>query len=327
MLSSAYYKQKIIGFFSVLKSNIRFDNHCGATDINKECEDFFINIFNTIYDLNLINLNTEKKNYPGLDIGDYDKRIAFQITYDNKKTKIIHTLEEIQKYNLKKVFDSCKILILSEKKQYKLDNLKPLMDDLLFNPETDIIDLKNVLTEINKCDLNKIEYIANYIQRQFSNPSSLWAPSFLVKAPPLSMTDRIEEIYQEICNTITWDYFDRIRNFSFGTKIRKEVLDPIFYISSLYEKIGSFAQSVVSMRNFPEIVQQHLSKSNNLCIAAMEFEDKFFQQACPGDNFYTFVTRDQYNGIQRDYWRAYIKETEEKFQKFIKTFESDFMMK
>lgn len=322
-----YCKQVIIWFFSHLKTDITFNNLCGSTDINRECEDFFKDIFNIMYDYELINLNTERPNFPGVDIGDYKNMIAFQITCKNDKSKIIHTLEEIQIHNLKKYFKSFKILILSKKKQYNFDNIKSLMNDLSFNPLTDIIDLEYLVNEINKCSLNKLELIAQYIQQQSSNPFSVQKPLFFGKTSQLSATDRIEEVYYEICNTITWEVFDRLRNTTLDTKIRREKLEPIFHISSLYDKISYFVTSTGSLINLPTEVQKHLSISNNLCLAAMEFEDTFFQQACPGDGFYTFVTREQYNGPQRDYWRDYVKETEGKLQKFIKTLEADFIVK
>jgi len=62
------------------RESIRTSGWVGNTDKMKSCENLFRDIFNAMYDLKLINLNTEQNNYPDIDLGDSDSGICYQIT-------------------------------------------------------------------------------------------------------------------------------------------------------------------------------------------------------------------------------------------------------
>jgi len=63
----------------------------GYTDKMKSCENLFRDIFNGMYDLNLINLNTEQSNYPDIDLGDSDSGICYQITCEKNVAKKVES--------------------------------------------------------------------------------------------------------------------------------------------------------------------------------------------------------------------------------------------
>lgn len=82
MISRGKYIGEIVDATSLLQSKIATRASLGFFDINKFCEDFACELLNIVHNYNLSNLNSERSNEAGMDLGDKEKRIAFQITSD-----------------------------------------------------------------------------------------------------------------------------------------------------------------------------------------------------------------------------------------------------
>ena len=95
MISRGIIIGKIVDDLASLKYQIETRNKLGQLDLTKFCEDFFREVLNTTYGLNLKNLNDERSNEPGIDLGDDKAQIAFQVTSKNKLSKIHDTLNKI----------------------------------------------------------------------------------------------------------------------------------------------------------------------------------------------------------------------------------------
>jgi len=86
-------------------------------DINKIAEGISQQLLNLVYDYNLVDLNEERINYPGIDLGDRKAGIAFQVTARTDLAKIRDSLDKYVKYGLDKDFPAgVRFLILNEKK-------------------------------------------------------------------------------------------------------------------------------------------------------------------------------------------------------------------
>lgn len=72
----------------------------GYTDLNLILEDFFKDVLNIIHGTNLANLNQERSNNPGLDLGDKGRKIAYQITSRNKADKFKETFSSLTREQL-----------------------------------------------------------------------------------------------------------------------------------------------------------------------------------------------------------------------------------
>ncbi|MBK7589515.1 MAG: SMEK domain-containing protein [Bacteroidetes bacterium] len=98
---------------------------------------------NTVYGLNLKNLNALRSNNPGLDLGDESKEIAFQVSSQKTSTKINETLEKITKEQIA-LFKKVKVLIIGEKQNsYTLN--KKNCKKCNFNEDEDIVDINSLL--------------------------------------------------------------------------------------------------------------------------------------------------------------------------------------
>ncbi|WP_041232919.1 SMEK domain-containing protein [Cylindrospermum stagnale] len=118
MITRGYFIGEIIDELANIANQV--DNRCklGLIDLNKYLEDFFKEILNKILDISLENLNNERSNAPGLDLGDSLKGKAFQITSEKTSDKINHTLKTIVDNNIDQYKDIYVLIIGYKQKKY-----------------------------------------------------------------------------------------------------------------------------------------------------------------------------------------------------------------
>lgn len=157
---------------SRFKSEVEILSKDGLYDINLHSENVLIPILNNIYNLNLTNANTIKKNYPGIDLIDNANRIAFQVTSTTTITKIKHTLKEFIHSKAYQEIDVLFVFILTDKqKKYKEEGIKDILSNLFdFEPIQHIIDISNIFTKLNNTlDRKKIELVQELLSQEFSD--------------------------------------------------------------------------------------------------------------------------------------------------------------
>ncbi|WP_242310169.1 SMEK domain-containing protein [Bacillus cereus group sp. BfR-BA-01524] len=108
--------EDIIKSLSLLQYYVKFSsNKLGLHDINKTCEAFFCELFNILWGNNYKRLEFEKKNYPGIDLGDKTRKHSMQITSDGLKEKLWNTIEKFEKNELYKEYNLLIHFIIGEK--------------------------------------------------------------------------------------------------------------------------------------------------------------------------------------------------------------------
>ncbi len=123
----------------------------GRLDLNLISEDAWIPILKEVYQCpNLVNLNRKHKNFPGIDLGDEQDRVAFQITSSTDIDKVKSTLEQFKKRNYKNSFDELYIFTLRTKqKSYSQEAIdKVIGHDIRFDVKEHIIDPGDILAAI-----------------------------------------------------------------------------------------------------------------------------------------------------------------------------------
>lgn len=156
---------KIIDDLARLMSQIELRNKVGLLDLTKISEDFFRELLNVVYDLNLNNLNDERSNEPGIDLGDIKSRTAFQITSTRTSEKISNTLEKITDQQLEE-YDNFKILIIG-KKQTTYSITEELLEKTHFKTDKNILDLFDITREIATLEIDKLEDLFMFFKRSF----------------------------------------------------------------------------------------------------------------------------------------------------------------
>lgn len=164
MITRGYYIGQIIDELSSVTEKVRNRAKLGLTDIHVHLEDFYRNILNITLSLNLKNLNQEKKNSPGLDLGDETEGIAFQVTGTKSSSKINKTLEKAAGQLAK--FPKIKILTLQNKQgSYSIE--EKLAKPFSFT-EDDIWDVNSVLNKIMYLEIDKLQMLSELISRELA---------------------------------------------------------------------------------------------------------------------------------------------------------------
>lgn len=132
---------------AILRYEIEHNQSMGDLSLNIYGENYFRDIFNLVYGLNLQNANFEySENFPHIDLIDKKKKVAYQITTNRKAGKIGHTTQflekpEFQDYQLK-------IYYLLEKAESRKQIDK-----------VELLDYRNLVMAINNLDGEKLEQL------------------------------------------------------------------------------------------------------------------------------------------------------------------------
>ncbi|MCU4578040.1 SMEK domain-containing protein [Acinetobacter courvalinii] len=163
MITRGYYIANIIDDLALISSQIKLRAGLNLTDLNIYLEDFCKWLLNEIYDLELENLNKERSNEPGLDLGDIKNKIAYQITSTKTLDKIKKTLAKSKDKG--GIYESINILILQPKQdKYSLKNVK-YAHQLKFK-ENNIKDFNDLCRDIIPLDLDKLEKIYKRVKKE-----------------------------------------------------------------------------------------------------------------------------------------------------------------
>jgi len=144
----------------------------GRADINHVSEVVLVPLLSKVYGYqNLVNLNqTEKVNYPAIDLGDPVARVAFQVTSTSNSTKVKETLEKFVNHELYKKYDHLIIYNLAEKQSsYSGEGFDDIIQSkFAFNKDKDIIDYRDVLKVVSSFQIDDALEILHMLEANFS---------------------------------------------------------------------------------------------------------------------------------------------------------------
>lgn len=156
-----------------LEHYVHIENANGEYSVNKISENLLLGFFNILFNANFENANYSLSvNYPGIDIVDYNKKIALQITSDNSSKKILETVQMIHDKEIYKLVSDFYIYILDRKKKYR--NLQNRIDNrtknLFIFDEKNIYDSASIYVHLNQLgDSDKIESMKQYLVSWFGD--------------------------------------------------------------------------------------------------------------------------------------------------------------
>lgn len=158
------YIKKVAYFLAVLEVNIRNTGFLRLLDLNIVAETFFADFLNILHGLKLENLNNiDRSNMPGIDLGDTDNKIAYQVTSTKTGEKIQKTIDKFIKEELHKKFDSLNILILGTKQQtYNTVQTH----GLAFSVKDNILDIKDLINALEVLTGDKLKSLCGLIERE-----------------------------------------------------------------------------------------------------------------------------------------------------------------
>ncbi|MBD3905415.1 SMEK domain-containing protein [Chryseobacterium sp. Ch-15] len=225
MISRGFIIGQLIDDLALLQQKIIFRNKIGYLDLTKVCEDFFKEILNVILDYNLSNLNANRSNEPGLDLGDLHNKIAVQVTSQRKTEKINDTLRKISEEN-RLIYERFIVFIIGQKQNsYAIDHALATTNN--FDKDSDIIDIDFLIKHIAVADEIKLTALQKIFKREMRN--------VVVELEPISSDGDFESsIYNFIeavpstppKNTIVYDrFYNTLSNQEFFTKLYNELAE------------------------------------------------------------------------------------------------------
>lgn len=140
-----------------IAESIKINNKNNLTDINVICEEIFGQILNKLYDINLVSMSAEVSgNFIAVDLVDYKKRIAYQVTSRCDRNKIERTVQKFNDSELYNDIDELRFLILnSVEHNYNGADIIHLKSGKEFSYTKDIMNFNKLIGEIEK--KNEIE--------------------------------------------------------------------------------------------------------------------------------------------------------------------------
>ncbi|WP_343668427.1 SMEK domain-containing protein [Chitinophaga sp.] len=130
---------------------LRLTNGITLFDGNKLAEPLVLKILNLLYGLDLIDLNDEKINTPGIDLGDKQAGVAFQVTIRTDADKVIETLRKASSHNFAGDYpNGIRFFVLNDGGKFKFGRIKP--DSILasFDENRDIVYLEDVAKQVKR---------------------------------------------------------------------------------------------------------------------------------------------------------------------------------
>ncbi len=136
---------------------IQINNKNNLTDINVICEEIFGQILNKLYDINLVSVSVEVSgNFIAVDLVDYKKRIAYQVTSRYDRKKIEQTIQKFNDSGMHNDIDELRFLILnSVEHNYNNPDIVYLRSGKEFSFTKNVMNFKKLIREIEK--KNEIE--------------------------------------------------------------------------------------------------------------------------------------------------------------------------
>lgn len=146
----------------VYRQYVVLNNKEGKTDINRDTQDFFVELGNELFWFNLKNADYENKNQDSFDLESCDKKFVIQVTSTTTAAKIKSGLEIFRdKYRTQ--FSRFKMRFVWRRGEIRKDYSE---HSQYFDVRADIIDIDTVSNEINKIlDEGRLLKILNIIEK------------------------------------------------------------------------------------------------------------------------------------------------------------------
>jgi hypothetical protein len=161
LITRGHYLGEIIDDLSTLAAQVKMRNALGFTDLSVYAENFFRDVLNILLDGHLVNLNSERSNAPGLDLGDPAKKFGVQVTSSAGTAKVNDTLSKITSEH-SKVYS--KIVVLGMNKRQRSYTLDPALTAKYSFTEDDIWDLDSLARKAVSLEIDPLRQLYRLIR-------------------------------------------------------------------------------------------------------------------------------------------------------------------
>ena len=166
-----------------LSATVKGASAMGQTDIHRLSETIVCPVLKIILDLPALrNLNSaERKNFPGIDLGDSTVGLGIQVTARADAPKIRNTIRTCIRNRVYHTYPHLRFFVLTEKQSaYRLDFKDELRGKLEFDPQVDILDYTDILAAASKLGVAELSVVDDALEADLGIRSPLSMPSSVV---------------------------------------------------------------------------------------------------------------------------------------------------
>ncbi len=206
---------KINDYLARYRLFVEQENRANRYNINIRAETFFIPILRVLFKCpHLENVNIEKNNTPGIDLGDRKKRIAIQVTSEKTSKKVVDSLSKFLDNKFYETFDRLIIFIIQDRQRtysdsripYFVQQIKEKNQSFCFEIKKDIVDLAWISKEITSMQVDQLIEILHIfmleVEGDFVSPLSKY-PSVSRLYDDIDLfSDNRKELFQEIIQRV-----------------------------------------------------------------------------------------------------------------------------
>lgn len=161
MLTRGYFIGEIVDDLANLGGQVRMRNALHMFDLTVATENFFRDFLNIALGATFKNLNAERSNEPGLDLGDDSKAIGIQVTSSATTAKVNHTLEKITADQASKYK---KLIVLGLNKRQQTYTIDPALATRYSFTEDDIWDLDTLARKALDLQVDDLQALYNLVR-------------------------------------------------------------------------------------------------------------------------------------------------------------------
>ncbi|RWA98281.1 SMEK domain-containing protein [Mesorhizobium sp.] len=191
LLTRGYFIGEIVDALSDVAGQVSTRGRLGLTDLNKHAEDFFKTILNHLFSYSLKNLNAERSNAPGLDLGDEANGVAFQVTAERTSAKVNDTLAKLSAGQIT-AFPRIRVLMIAGKQaSYTLDAAQCARVGFEVG---DIWDIDDLCKRSMDLPIDVLQSLYNYVRAELARVKIELEIPDAEGNYPTNLTDYIEAI-------------------------------------------------------------------------------------------------------------------------------------
>lgn len=164
------HTDKIIELLSLLRVKVELSNPINLTDVNIYSENFYRDFLHLLYGYKLQNINIIEQNSTAIDLGDEEKKVAFQVTSTSDLSKTKKTVAAFISKKLYEKYDRLVILNIATKANHRNNHVG---DQATYQLDTkeDIWDISNLIKDVNDLSLERIKEICTFLKNEIKVPS------------------------------------------------------------------------------------------------------------------------------------------------------------
>ena len=161
------YYNYIDGKLHVLALRITTGGKLNMLSLHMHSENFYLHLFNLLYDYNLENLNQSLQNVEAIDLIDHTNKIVTQVSATNTKSKIESALKK-DIVNLYSAYTFKFISIAKDASNLRKNTfINP--HSISFNPSEDIYDITSILNTVLIGGIDRQNEIYQFIKKELGN--------------------------------------------------------------------------------------------------------------------------------------------------------------